>query len=154
MRQRVYSLRKFQAEILYCISLSIAKSMLEKGVIDEEVLAIIDTKLLEKYRSVSGILLAGKPLTECGFRVMYSSGRSDFMAKINRIEPKVPVLKKRQKVAAYACVSMVTDRLAHSLSAKVSYYSSLIQGNPEWEYAGVYADEGITGRKIGYIVEN
>ena len=67
------------------------------------------------------------------------------MAKINRIEPKVPVLKKRQRVAAYARVSMETDRLAHSLSAQVSYYNELIQGNPEWEYAGVYADFGISG---------
>ena len=54
---------QFRAEKLYYISLSIAKSMLEKGVIDKEVLAIIDTKLLEKYRPVSGTLLAGKPLT-------------------------------------------------------------------------------------------
>ena len=53
---------QFRAEKLYYISLSIAKSMLEKGVIDKEVLAIIDTKLLEKYRPVSGTLLAGKPL--------------------------------------------------------------------------------------------
>jgi len=67
------------------------------------------------------------------------------MAKINRIELKVPILKKRQKVAAYARVSIETDRLAHSLSAQVSYYRSLIQGNPEWEYAGVYADFGISG---------
>ena len=27
----------------------------------------------------------------------------------------------------------------------MSYYSALIQKNPEWEYAGVFADEGITG---------
>ena len=53
---------QFRAEKLYYISLSIARSMLEKGVIDKEVLAIIDTKLLEKYRPISGILLAGKPL--------------------------------------------------------------------------------------------
>lgn len=52
---------QFRAEKLYYISLSIAKSMLEKGVIDREVFAIIDTKLLEKYRPVSGTLLAGKP---------------------------------------------------------------------------------------------
>lgn len=67
------------------------------------------------------------------------------MAKISRIEPKIPALKKRQKVAAYARVSMETDRLAHSLSAQVSYYNELIQSNPEWEYAGVYADFGISG---------
>lgn len=40
---------------------------------------------------------------------------------------------------------METDRLAHSLSAKVSCYNGLIQPNPEWEYAGVYADFGISG---------
>ena len=54
---------QFRAEKLYYISLSIAKSMLEKGVIDREVFTIIDTKLLEKYRPVLGTLLAGKPLT-------------------------------------------------------------------------------------------
>ncbi len=54
---------RFRAEKLYYISLSIAKSMLEKGVIDREVFTIIDTKLLEKYRPVLGTLLAGKPLT-------------------------------------------------------------------------------------------
>lgn len=67
------------------------------------------------------------------------------MAKINRMEPKSHAHKKRQKAAGYARVSVDTDRLAHSLSAQVSYYSSLIQRNPEWEYAGVYADFGISG---------
>ena len=70
---------------------------------------------------------------------------SDKMAKVSRIEPKIPALKKRRKVAAYARVSMETDRLAHSLSAQVSYYNDLIQSNPEWEFAGVYADFGISG---------
>lgn len=36
----------------------------------------------------------------------------------------------------------------HSLSVQVSYFSHLIQSNPEWEYAGVYADKGITGTSI------
>lgn len=35
--------------------------------------------------------------------------------------------------------------MLHSLSAQVSYYSSLIQSHNDWEYVGVYADEGITG---------
>ena len=59
----------------------------------------------------------------------------------------MPTLPTRKKVAAYARVSMETERLHHSLSAQVSYYSDLIQRNPEWEYAGVYADDGITGTK-------
>ena len=67
------------------------------------------------------------------------------MANIRRIEPVLPRLKARKRVAAYARVSMETEQLHHSLSAQVSHYSALIQSNPEWEYAGVYADEGITG---------
>lgn len=67
------------------------------------------------------------------------------MAKIRRIEPILPIIKTRKRVAAYARVSMETELLHHSLSAQVSHYSTLIQNNPEWEYAGVYADEGITG---------
>lgn len=69
------------------------------------------------------------------------------MPKINIIEPKVPQMPAPKKVAAYARVSMESERLQHSLSAQVSYYSSLIQQNPVWEYAGVYADDGITGTK-------
>lgn len=70
------------------------------------------------------------------------------MAKISRIEPAMPTIAKRKKVAAYARVSKDTERLMHSVSAQVSYYSSLIQRNPEWEYAGVYADSGISGTGI------
>lgn len=65
--------------------------------------------------------------------------------KINILEPKAPALKPRKKVAAYARVSMETERLKHSLSAQISYYSALIQKNPEWMYAGVYADNAISG---------
>lgn len=67
------------------------------------------------------------------------------MRKISKIEPKLPVIQVRKKVAAYARVSRDTERLMHSVSAQVSYYSALIQKNPEWEYAGVYADMGISG---------
>ena len=67
------------------------------------------------------------------------------MKTVEKIERKLPVLKTRKRVAAYARVSMESERMQHSLSAQVSYYSALIQKNPEWEYAGVFADEGITG---------
>ena len=60
------------------------------------------------------------------------------MRKINKIEPLMPVLPIHKKVAAYARVSMETERLQHSLSAQISYYSELIQRNPKCEYAGVY----------------
>lgn len=67
------------------------------------------------------------------------------MRTIRKIERSIPNLKQRKKVAAYARVSMESERMHHSLSAQVSYYSSLIQKNPNWEYAGVYADYGISG---------
>jgi DNA invertase Pin-like site-specific DNA recombinase len=69
------------------------------------------------------------------------------MKKITEIKKMKPVLPERKKVAAYCRVSMETERLHHSLSAQVSRYSELIQSNPQWEFAGIYADEGISGTK-------
>lgn len=67
------------------------------------------------------------------------------MRKIKKIEAMPQQIAVRKKVAAYARVSMETERLHHSLSAQISYYNELIQKNPSWEFAGVYADEGISG---------
>lgn len=69
------------------------------------------------------------------------------MRKISKIENKIPQMPSRKKVAAYARVSMESERLHHSLSAQISYYSDLIQKHPDWEYAGVYADNGISGTR-------
>lgn len=65
---------------------------------------------------------------------------------VSRIEPPIQ-MPRLKRVAAYARVSMDKDAMLHSLAAQVSYYSNLIQRNPEWEYAGVYADGGLTGTK-------
>lgn len=54
---------QFRAERLYQLSLSVAKSMLEKGVISEKEFSEIDTILLKKYKPTLGTLLSGKPLT-------------------------------------------------------------------------------------------
>ncbi|MCD7732401.1 MAG: recombinase family protein [Oscillospiraceae bacterium] len=70
------------------------------------------------------------------------------MPKITKVEFAKPEIKRLKKVAAYARVSMESEKMMHSLSAQVSYYSSLIQSNPEWEYAGVYADNFISGTSI------
>lgn len=68
------------------------------------------------------------------------------MAKtISRIEPAKPIEVRRKRVAAYARISMISDRLSHSLSAQVSHYSKLIQQHSEWEYAGVFVDNGLSG---------
>ena len=75
------------------------------------------------------------------------------MKKITRIERTIPKSTKRLRVAAYARVSLASEKLLHSLSAQVSYYSEFIQSNPTWEYAGVYVDEGISGTSIAKRLE-
>lgn len=65
--------------------------------------------------------------------------------KVTRIESDSPAVSKRKSVAAYARVSRNTERPKNSISAQISYFNNLIQSNPEWEYAGVYADCGTSG---------
>ena len=68
------------------------------------------------------------------------------MAKvIRKIEQKQIPNAAKKRVAAYARVSVPTERLLHSLDEQISYYSNLIQKTPGWEYAGVFADRGISG---------
>lgn len=66
---------------------------------------------------------------------------------ITRITPSAQAPPSRLRVAAYARVSSGKDAMLQSLAAQVSYYSNLIQRRPDWEYAGVYADEALTGTK-------
>ena len=70
---------------------------------------------------------------------------------MERIITRVPIQHtqalKLTKVAGYARVSSDKDAMLHSLAAQVDYYQKLIIGNPEWMYAGVYADEALTGTK-------
>ena len=67
------------------------------------------------------------------------------MAEIRQIPAPIKDLPQKKKVAAYARISMETELMFHSFSAQVSHYSQLIQSNPDWQYAGLYADKGISG---------
>lgn len=67
-------------------------------------------------------------------------------ATVKRIE-ELPKLKKLIRVAAYARVSTQKDAMLHSLSQQIDYYKDLIKKNPNWSFAGVYADEAFTGTK-------
>lgn len=66
------------------------------------------------------------------------------MKTIRKIQTLNSSHNKKKKVAAYARVSH-TD-LLQSLSDQVSYYNNLIQNNTNWEYAGVYIDNAVSGR--------
>jgi hypothetical protein len=65
---------------------------------------------------------------------MVRERRRKAVKTVKKIEVTRPVLPTRKKVAAYARVSMETDRMMHSISTQVSYYNELIQSNPEWEF--------------------
>jgi len=53
--------------------------------------------------------------------------------------------KKKLKVAAYCRVSTDSEEQATSYEVQVEHYTTYIQNNPEWELAGIYADDGISG---------
>lgn len=53
--------------------------------------------------------------------------------------------KPKLRVAAYCRVSTDTDEQATSYEAQVEHYTEYIMKNTEWEFAGIYADDGISG---------
>lgn len=71
------------------------------------------------------------------------------MARITKIEatPSL-VVKKKVRVAAYARVSTRSDEQLLSLETQKEHYDNFINANLEWEYAGLYYDEGISGTKV------
>jgi site-specific DNA recombinase len=66
---------------------------------------------------------------------------------IMKMEKTITEMPSLMKVAAYARVSSGKEEMLHSLAAQVSHYSEYIQNYPGWIYAGVYADEALTGTK-------
>ena len=67
------------------------------------------------------------------------------MKRITKIEPSVRLGKSKLRVAAYARVSTQSEDQLISLEAQKNYYETRIKSNPDWEYAGLYYDEGISG---------
>lgn len=57
--------------------------------------------------------------------------------------------KKPLKVAAYCRVSTEYEDQISSLEFQVSHFSTMIQENPDWEFAGIYAEQ-----ESGIDIEN
>ncbi len=55
--------------------------------------------------------------------------------------------RNKLRVAAYCRVSTDSDEQIQSLEAQIKHYETTINANPDWEFAGLYYDEGITGTK-------
>jgi DNA invertase Pin-like site-specific DNA recombinase len=58
--------------------------------------------------------------------------------KNNESKPKI-------RVAAYCRVSTDSDEQASSYEVQIAHYTDFIKKNSGWEFAGVFADDGITG---------
>jgi site-specific DNA recombinase len=65
--------------------------------------------------------------------------------RIRILEPIAEIKQKKMKVCAYARVSTDSKRQEDSLENQQETYESLICSNPEYEFAGVYSDQGISG---------
>ena len=71
---------------------------------------------------------------------------------VTLIQPKKSFIvdkeKHRQKrVAAYCRVSTGSDEQITSYNNQMKVYTEMIAANKEWEFAGLYADEGISGTR-------
>lgn len=53
--------------------------------------------------------------------------------------------RQKIRVAAYCRVSTDSDEQATSYEAQIEHYTAFIKKNPDWEFAGIFADDGISG---------
>lgn len=69
--------------------------------------------------------------------------------KVTKIKETNNRLQKKLKlrVAAYARVSTDNTEQLISLEAQKVHYEAYIKANPDWEFVGIYFDEGISGTK-------
>lgn len=56
-----------------------------------------------------------------------------------------PATKKKKQVCAYARVSTDSDKQELSLENQIISYRQMIENNPDYEFVGVYVDQGISG---------
>ena len=68
-------------------------------------------------------------------------------ANPKRAEPGKPVNQKL-RVAAYCRVSTDSEEQINSYKNQLAFYTEKINNKGEWKFAGVYADEGITGTSM------
>jgi site-specific DNA recombinase len=68
------------------------------------------------------------------------------VTKIDKIQPS-KAAKRKLRVAAYCRVSTDSDAQLESLETQKMHYENYINSRDDWEFAGLYFDEGITGTK-------
>ena len=71
---------------------------------------------------------------------------------VSVLEPQKSILVDKEKyhqkrVAAYCRVSTDSEEQLTSYQNQMRVYTEMIAANKEWEFAGLYADEGISGTR-------
>lgn len=69
------------------------------------------------------------------------------MVKITKIGPSDSAVRTRKRVAAYCRVSTDSAEQLDSLEAQKEHYWQVISANHDWEDAGIFYDEGISGTR-------
>lgn len=57
-----------------------------------------------------------------------------------------------KRVCAYCRVSTDSEEQQTSYSSQIKHYSEQIKSNPDWEFVGIYADEGISGTQVKNVL--
>ena len=57
---------------------------------------------------------------------------------------------QKLKVAAYVRVSTLNDEQTSSYELQVNDFTERIKSNKNWEFAGIYSDEGISGTEMSH----
>lgn len=65
--------------------------------------------------------------------------------RVKVINKRPASVLQKKRVCAYARVSTDSRRQEDSLENQMETYERLITGNPEYEFIGVFADQGISG---------
>ena len=55
---------------------------------------------------------------------------------------------RKKRVCAYCRVSTDMEDQRTSYYSQINHYSEYIKKNKDWEFVGIYADDGITGTQI------
>ena len=63
---------------------------------------------------------------------------------------EVALEERKLKVAAYVRVSTENDEQTSSYELQVNDFTDRIRANPNWEFAGIYSDEGISGTELSH----
>ena len=69
-------------------------------------------------------------------------------ASIHRFSEVPLATADKRKVAAYARVFTDNEDQKTSYAAQVDYYTNYIKSRVDWELAGMYSDEGVTGTSM------